>query len=150
MFQGHFFSPSPQSFIDLNYITLALAWPSAFFCFFCSAFFLFLPCLLKIRIWSKSGRCALAVLEVGAPVACIAWARQGRALAVVSSPTGECFFVNVDTATMQLAKNKVGDQAFNLQPMHAPPSHPGRGGVTPEQGLGLALGSKSTALSLDN
>mmetsp|Transcript_8960 Transcript_8960/g.10754 ORF Transcript_8960/g.10754 Transcript_8960/m.10754 type:complete len:2660 (-) Transcript_8960:39-8018(-) len=81
-----------------------------------------------IRMWSKSGKCVLSVLEVGSPVAALSWfipkAVDGTAnkdsgtsvdengdaihsLAVVLAPNGRVIQVTIDLKTMELTNSKI-------------------------------------------
>jgi WD40 repeat protein len=69
-----------------------------------------------VRVWSRSGRCGLAVLEVGNPVAAVCWvpdppdaASTGACggLLVSLAPSGSLVQISVDLGTMVLAKAKV-------------------------------------------
>ena len=68
-----------------------------------------------VRLWSLSGRCALAVLELGSSVTALAWAPApgGAASAAAASlvcalaPSGSLVEVSVDIASGAMAKSRV-------------------------------------------
>jgi WD40 repeat protein len=68
-----------------------------------------------VRLWSVSGRCQLACLEVGGPVSALCWrkdeaaadARSGFGLVACLAPSGQLCAVTVDARTLAIAKTKV-------------------------------------------